>query len=378
MIIGIDASNIRAGGGLTHLVELLRVSNPIAHGFSKIIIWSGKNTLNSIADRTWLQKNYFSVLDDSLVNRILWQKFSLSKLALTSGCDVLFVPGGSYTGSFRPMVTMSQNLLPFEWREIRRYGFTLLSVRLILLRWIQSKTFHKADGLIFLTKYARNIVLQKLKKIKGKMTVIPHGIDKRFINAPKKHMPLEHYSIDLPFRILYVSIIDMYKHQWHVADAVVKLRSLGFPIVLDLIGPSYKPALKRLRRMLNLIDPDGKIVRYWGKIPYEKMHTFYNDADLCVFASSCETFGQILIEAMSSGLPIACSDRSAMSELLGDAGVYFDPEKPESIANAIEKLITSPEKRDKNAYLAHERAKKYSWEKCASDTFSFVRLVAET
>ena len=45
MILGIDAGNIRAGGGVTHLVELLRAARPQAHGFERVIVWSSAATL---------------------------------------------------------------------------------------------------------------------------------------------------------------------------------------------------------------------------------------------------------------------------------------------------------------------------------------------
>ena len=61
-------------------------------------------------------------------------------------------------------------------------------------------------------------------------------------------------------------------------------------------------------------------------IPYHELHSEYKDADLGVFASSCENLPIILIEKMASGLPIACSNKGPMPEVLGSAGVYFDPE----------------------------------------------------
>jgi glycosyltransferase involved in cell wall biosynthesis len=124
------------------------------------------------------------------------------------------------------------------------------------------------------------------------------------------------------------------------------------------------------------IDPEGGFVRYAGMLPYEALHALYAEANLCLFASSCEAFGQIVTEAMSAGLPIACSNRSAMPEILGNAGVYFDPENPDDIANTIIKLIESPELRAQKAQAAFERAKQYSWLRCADETFYFLAKTA--
>ena len=63
MRIGIDASNLRAGGGVTHLVELLRAADPPAHGFEQAIVWGGAATLSKIEDRDWLCKVHDPLLD---------------------------------------------------------------------------------------------------------------------------------------------------------------------------------------------------------------------------------------------------------------------------------------------------------------------------
>ena len=67
MIIGIDASNIRAGGGVTHLLELLRAVDPLVYGFAQVIVWGGKATLGRIEDRPWLVKNHQPLLDKGLL-----------------------------------------------------------------------------------------------------------------------------------------------------------------------------------------------------------------------------------------------------------------------------------------------------------------------
>lgn len=374
-ILGIDASNIRGGGGVTHLVEVLKNADPITHGFSKIIVWGGQKTLDKIEDRSWLEKSYQPILNKNILYRTFWQCFKLSGLARQTGCSLLFVPGGSYSGNFRPMATFSQNLLPFEWHEIKRYGFSMATVRLILLHMVQSYTFRKAEGLIFLTEFAKEVVMRSIKTTRGTTTIIPHGIDQRFLCAPRPQLPINEYSANRPFRILYVSMIDMYKHQWQVAEAVTILRQKGLPVMLELVGPAYHPALKKLQRTLDHVDPGGKFIYYLGAVPYEELHVKYSQADISVFASSCETFGQILTEAMCAGLPIACSNKSAMRELLGDGGLYFDPEDPQNIAVAIEKLINSPELRARLAVTAFERAHSFSWKQCAEDTFHFLNQV---
>jgi glycosyltransferase involved in cell wall biosynthesis len=372
MRLGIDASNIRAGGGVTNLVELLKVAKPQDYGFGEVIVWGGSATLNCLEDRPWLKKVYDPVLDQSLPMRFYWQLFTLDRLVQKEGCDALFVPGGTYPGAFRPFVTFSQNLLPFEWAEARRYGVSWMLLKMILLYRSQKRTFVRANGVIYLTRYARNVVIKKVKQLRGKSVVIPHGVDKRFLLSPREQRDIGGYSSQHPFRILYVSPVDVYKHQWHVADGVARLHEAGFPIKLDLIGSAYAPALKHLQRVTSRLDPEGKFICHHGFSSHSEIFCQYHKADVFVFASTCETFGMVITEAMAAGLPIACSNRGPMPEVLGDAGVYFDPEKPAEIAEAIRKLIEDPILRAEKADTAFERAKEFTWERCADKTFGFL------
>jgi glycosyltransferase involved in cell wall biosynthesis len=372
MIIGIDASNIRRGGGVTHLIELLRFADPSAQGFSKVVLWSGQTTLNQVPDRSWLIKEHLPVLDSSILRRSLWQKYQLSNQARLHHCDVLFVPGGSYAGNFRPTVAMSQNLLPFEWKELARYAWSLMKLRLLLLRLTQSHTFTSADGVIFLTHYAKSTV-EKVTGLLPNTVIIPHGINQRFLMSPRPQKPIESYTTDQPFRLLYVSIIDQYKHQWHLVDAIARLRrQTGWHLALDLVGPAYPPALRRLKTCLEQHDPQKNWVHYRGAIPFDQLHGIYQQANLGIFASSCENMPNILLETMATGLPVACSNCGPMPEMLGDAGVYFDPENPQDIATAVKRLVASPDLRTQLAAVSFASVHQYTWERCAKETFAFL------
>jgi glycosyltransferase involved in cell wall biosynthesis len=220
--------------------------------------------------------------------------------------------------------------------------------------------------------------MRVVKSAAGRTLTVPNGMDRQFCQPPREQRIIGRYSDDRPFRILYVSIIDVYKHQWRVAEAVAQLRASGLPVVLDLVGPAYAPALKRLSRTLGRIDPAGEFLRYWGRVPYRDLLSHYTQADLFLFASSCENMPIILLEAMAAGLPIACSNRGPMPEVLGDGGVLFDPEDPQDIARALRAMIMSPELRAEKARASFERAQAYSWTRCARDTFPFLSEAART
>lgn len=373
LIIGIDATNLRQGGGLTHLIEFLRAAEPEKQGIDRVVLWGSKATLALLDERPWLEKKSPIAQQAGLLRRTLWQRFELSNAARATACDLLFVPGGSYAGDFHPVVTMNQNLLPFEWKELMRFGFSMSTLKYFVLRIIQSRSLRNVDGCIFLTEYAQKKVEQVTGILECKSIIVPHGIHCRFFIQPRVQCSIDEYSKIHPYRLLYVSIINQYKHQWQLIEAISKVRKkTGWPLVLDLVGPAYAPSLKRLQKHMRAFDPAGEWVHYHGVVPYDALHNIYNKADIAVWGSSCETFGMILLEYMAAGLPVASSDRGPMPEILGDAGIYFDPEQAETISDSLMRLIDAPELRVKLAESAYERAQTFSWKRCARDTFGFL------
>jgi glycosyltransferase involved in cell wall biosynthesis len=113
-------------------------------------------------------------------------------------------------------------------------------------------------------------------------------------------------------------------------------------------------------------------------VPYSQIHNLYHEADLFIFASTVETFGNVLLEAMAAGLPIACSKRRPMTDMLGDGGVYFEPEDPSSIASAVRRLLQDDGLRYRCASSAYNRALAYTWKRTARETYGFIRDVANS
>jgi glycosyltransferase involved in cell wall biosynthesis len=376
MRLGVDASNLWVGGGLTHLIEVLRSARPSAHGIDRVTVWAGQRTAAQLpTDRPWLKIEHEPMLDRPLPARLAWQRLRLPRLAGVS-CDLLFVPGGAYAGTFEPFVAMSRNLLPFEPGEARRYGTSWMRLKLALLRSRQTAAFQRARGVIFLNEYARRAVMRFVKDVRGGTAVVPHGVDGRFRRLPQAQAPLSAFSENNPLRLLYVSKVDVYKHQWRVVQGVAGLRRRGVPVDLTLVGGAYPPALRRLRGAVQRADPGGGFVRYRGEVPYRQLPELYHETEIFIFASSCESMPNILLEAMAAGLPIACAARGPMPDILGKDAAYFNPENPDSIEGAVRHLAEDRSFRERAARAAYDRAQAYTWERCAAETLDFLATTA--
>jgi glycosyltransferase involved in cell wall biosynthesis len=371
-IIGIDASNLIYGGGRTHIVEILESLNNNIIDIDKIIIWGSENTLSLISDYSWLEKRVIPLLKNGIFIRSFWQTFVLSKLAKAEKCDILYVPSGIYLGSFKPFVTMSRNLIPFEKKELMRYGYSIITLRLLLLKYVQILTFRRANGIIFLTNYAHQIVKKYIGKVKAVIKVIPHGVNDKFRPQTSNNIS-DIFSDTRPFVITYVSHVEIYKHQWKVIEAIHTLRFIGIPIILNLVGSlGTKNAVKLYKEAVRKYDPNLKWIKFHGPIPYNNLNTIYQKTDIAIFASSCENMPNTLLEMMASGMPIACSDMGPMPEILKGNGLYFNPENPLDISKQIFQYYNNYILRKNYSKKCILEVEKYSWTTCARNTFLFL------
>jgi len=79
--IGIDGSNLRSGGALTHIRELLHAADPNRQGFRRITIWGNRSLLSQLPDSPWLERVHQELLETGLARRVFWQRRTLPRLA---------------------------------------------------------------------------------------------------------------------------------------------------------------------------------------------------------------------------------------------------------------------------------------------------------
>jgi len=370
LILGIDAISNPSGGGKRHLIEILSHYNTTKFKFEKIVIWSTNDFLSEINDESHIEKKSHYLLNKGYLFRLIWILF-FRRNAYKS-LDIIFSPFGTYFSNNKKYVSMSQNILPFDLYEISQFGF-IYKLKFFLLRLLQKKSFKNAKGVIFISNYARSIINKEFSLDHLNLKVINHGISSDFDSPPKTQKSIKLYSLKSPLKLLYVSSIWPYKHHLEVVRAVSKLRNDGFPISLTIIGNNDYPILgATLKSYINLFDIKSEYIFWKQNIGINDICSYYSQADAFIFSSTCENMPNILIEAMSSGLPILCSKSMPMPEFLLDAGVYFDANNVNDISEKIKDFINDVVLRTKISSKSYELAKKYSWQKCADETFEFL------
>jgi glycosyltransferase involved in cell wall biosynthesis len=319
--------------------------------------------------RDWLIKHRPPELDKSLLHQAWWQAVRLSAEIKAQKCQILFSADASTFCRFAPMVVLNQNMLAYDKGVLALFGWGKDRFQQTLMYLVQRSAFRAANASIFLTQHAGREVQRRVGKL-SRTAYIAHGVAEIFRNTSARAIwPSQG---ERSIRCLYVSPVFEYKHQVEVVFAIEHLRKQGLNIELTLVGGGGTRALGILHKLLYKIDLDGRLVSLLPFLPSEDIASLLSEADIFVFASSCETFGIALVEAMAVGLPIACSNRSSMQETLADAGEYFDPENIDSICSAIRRLVDDPIRRAEAAIGAKRLATQYTWSRCASQTWAFV------
>ena len=101
---------------------------------------------------------------------------------------------------------------------------------------------------------------------------------------------------------------------------------------------------------------------FTGRLSGEELSEAYASADLFVFPSTTDTFGQVLLEAMASGLPVVAAEAGPTREVVGaEAGAFVPPGDDAALAAEIFRLATDPAGRSHMAAAALRAARKRSW-----------------
>ena len=374
MRLGIDASNIRGGGGYTILAELLKCYKLNDFGINEIKIWANSEISKKIfQSNTSLNVINVKELDYDFVTRFRWRQFKFPEIARQS-VDLLLIPGGMPIVKGIKNVSMSLNLLPFMPDEYKRDGSFVQNLKYIILRRLNYDSLTQSNGAIFLNENARDVIYKE-KKIDQPYAICPLGVDERFFLDNRDIKPNKDYSFETPFKFIYVSTVNSYKHQWVVTSAVKRARDDGYPVTIDFIGGGYSASLKRLEKSIEDAGGDKSGSKYLGKVPFETLHTYYHQADGFIFASSCENMPNIGIEAMAAALPMASSNLEPMKSLFKNCSLFFDPENAETITWAIKQIFDDAGLRKKISNAAYSNAQSYSWKNFYETSFKFMRKI---
>ncbi|MGH2845931.1 MAG: glycosyltransferase family 4 protein, partial [Thermoleophilaceae bacterium] len=145
----------------------------------------------------------------------------------------------------------------------------------------------------------------------------------------------------------------------------------GLDAVLVLPG-SATPYERELRRLAEELGVAAR-VRFTGWLDEADLESLYRLSACFALPSFEEGFGLPALEAMARGVPVCCSDTSSLPEVVGDAGLLFDPHDVESIRGAIERLLGDRDLATRLGRCGRRRARDFTWRRTAEATLATYR-----
>jgi glycosyltransferase involved in cell wall biosynthesis len=172
--------------------------------------------------------------------------------------------------------------------------------------------------------------------------------------------------------VLFFGTLEPRKNVGALLDAYERLASRRGDLPrLVLAGKATSAAAAWLERLER--PPLAGLVRHVGYVDPLNRRALYEGARLLVQPSFEEGFGLPVLEAMTLGVPVAAANRGALPEVLGGAGALFDPDDPDQIAAAIERLVDDSAWAASAAARGVQRAAHYTWERTAQQVFDAYR-----
>ena len=172
------------------------------------------------------------------------------------------------------------------------------------------------------------------------------------------------YQIDGPFA-LYPAMTWQHKNHIRLLEALAHLRDTkGLVVPLICTGlrrPDVWPTIERCLQELEL-SPQ---VRFLDLLPEDDLKALFGLAQFMIFPTLLEAISLPIFEAWLAGLPVACSNVTALPEQVRDAALTFDPMSVEAIAGAVATMATDVDLRRDLQRLGHERIKDFTWERTA-------------
>jgi glycosyltransferase involved in cell wall biosynthesis len=274
--------------------------------------------------------------------------------------DVVHTADWTEPPSLLPKVTTVHDLIPFKFPETTTN--LVRNAHKKRLAWVM----RESKKIIAVSQSTKDDLVSILHVPSDKIVVIPEGVEDRYCPQSLDIQEIIKKRYHIKEEYLYsLSTVEPRKNQTKLIKAY-KLVKKEFPNLQLIIGG---------RTGWGEIPEAVDGVSLPGYIPDADLPGLYSGCLAFVLPSIYEGFGLSPLQAMACGAPVAVSDRSSLPEVVGEAGVLFDPESVESIAAGI---IEAVKNRGKLKAKSLAQASKFSWEKTAQETHQVYQQVLDS
>lgn len=301
-----------------------------------------------------------------LNNPISLRELTLSRRLNRLGADVVFSPMqviGSVGRRYRLVLTLHDLIY---YRHPTPPRFLPLAVRVLwrlyhTCYWPQRLLLNRADAVVAVSETTARLIREH-RLTRRPITVVPNAgpDDVETPDGGTRSQPSA-ASVDHPDSLpdkdlLYIGSFMPYKN----VEALVAGMTLLPGYRLQLLSPINPAREAELTRLL----PPGVEVVFWRGVSDERYRSLLRSAAALVTASRDEGFGLPVIEAMSAGTPVVCSELPVFREITDGHAEFFDPDSPTQFADGVRRL-EDPAHRSAQIAAARKQAGEYTWPRSA-------------
>jgi glycosyltransferase involved in cell wall biosynthesis len=215
----------------------------------------------------------------------------------------------------------------------------------------------RAAVVIVATRWVKQDLMARFGLPSSKIAVLPRI---PVFDDPTKTNGPDDVVGDVPERFaLFPGVTWPTKNHLGLLRGMARLRDEhGLKLNLVCTGRTVKPTWPLIEKEIKALGLTEQ-VQFLGRISRTRLNRLFAKAEFLVHPSKFEGLGLPLVEALHFGLPIVASNAACIPEVLGDAALYFKPDKPSSIAFALKRAMTEPETLAKLKRRGHKQLKSY-------------------
>lgn len=299
--------------------------------------------------------------------RLYWDQVGLPLAAAGKQLDALFVGAFSAPRFSKPIVMTAHDIygvrFPDQFSGLAKYYWNT----------VLPQSMKHANHLVCVSEYTKNDIATHLSIPEERMTAIPLAAAPHFriLNDVERIKQRLHVLGVRPPYVLSVGTIEPRKNYTRLLEAFAFAQRDGVQLVLvGKKGWQYEEVFRAIRKYRL-----EESVVWLDYISDEDLVMLYNACELFVMPSLFEGFGLPALEAMQCGAPVLVSQNTSLPEVVGHAGVLFDPTEPDSIRERMELVLSDSSLRREMQIRSIERAAEFSWQRTATETLSIIDSV---
>jgi glycosyltransferase involved in cell wall biosynthesis len=230
---------------------------------------------------------------------------------------------------------------------------------------VYGSSVRKADFTVAISEFTRRVAIERYGIPPDRITSAWLAADDRF--RPGLVTPRGRRSVLARHGLEEGGYLFFPAHTWRHKNHVSALRALALLRDDRGLTPSLvctgepREAQPEIEDLVSRLRLDRQ-VRFLGYCPLEEMPVLYEAAAALVFPSIYEGFGMPVVEAMSMGCPVVCSNAASLPEIAGDAALLVDPHDDEGLADALSRVLTDSDVRRDLTLRGVARSRLFSWE----------------